>query len=267
MNNVDFQSRRVSLKLDETIDLKAPAGVRMRIISHFPDQRLLRAGGTSVFQRGQAVETWLRPFEVAMWEITPGGIDVEASQIQSRELPIQKPDVESHRLVLEPLGAQEAVSNMPGYSGMEINYGPPTADFRSSMSRPTLGEFEHMGYRKRILALRTILPNYGPDPHVLAIVLRFRKNGKLWRYRQPADLVQAKATIGGQPILRFETVPNFRQTENNEWSPWLVFKIRTSRAWSGKDLVMAINAYLPPEVEVETEGWLVPQWWNPSPAM
>jgi hypothetical protein len=79
--------------------------------------------------------------------------------------------------------------------------------------------------------------------------------------------VQAKGTIGGQPILRFETVPNFRQTENNEWCPWLVFKIRTNHAWPGKDLVLAINAYLPPEVEIETEGWLVPQWWKPSPAM
>jgi hypothetical protein len=73
--------------------------------------------------------------------------------------------------------------------------------------------------------------------------------------------VQAKATIAGQPILRFEAVPNFRQTGNNEWCPWLVFKIRMNPAWSGGELIAAINAYLPPEVEVQAEAWVVPQWW------
>jgi len=96
-------------------------------------------------------------------------------------------------------------------------------------------------------------------PHMLAFVLRFKKDGKSWRYQQLADLVQAQATIGDQPIIRFETVPNFRQIE---WCPWLVFRIRTNPGWSGKDAVLAINAYLPPEVEVQCEGWVVPQWWG-----
>jgi hypothetical protein len=168
---------------------------------------------------------------------------------------------------LKTLASQQTVPNMPGQAGLEIDYGPPVPTFRSSINRSTLDGFEHMGYKKRMWAQQTTLPNYATGPRVLAIVLRFRNGGKLWRCKQPADLVQAKATIGGQPILRFETVPNFRQTENNEWSPWIVFKIRTNDAWSGKDLLIAMNAYLPPEVEVETEGWLVPQWWDSGPAM
>jgi hypothetical protein len=267
MNNVDFQSRKVILKLDETINLKASQGERMRVVSHFPDQALLRVDGTSMFQHGQTIETWLRPFEIAMWEIIPEGTEAKLAPFAARQLPTQTPDIQSQRLVLKTLGTQEAVPNMPGYSGLEINFGPPLPTFRSSMNRPTLDEFERMGYQKRIWAEGTTLPHFGAGPQILAIVLRFKKDGKLWRYRQPADLVQAKATVGGQPILRFETVPSFRQTENNEWCPWLVFKIRTSNAWSGKDLVMAINAYLPPEVEVETEGWLIPLWWNSGPAM
>ena len=31
--------------------------------------------------------------------------------------------------------------------------------------------------------------------------------------------------------------------------------------------MVAINAYLPPEIEVETEGWLIPLWWNSVSAM
>ena len=123
-----------------------------------------------------------------------------------------------------------------------------------------------MGYRKQILLREATLPAYGAAPQVLAVVLRFQKDGRPWRCRQPADLVQAKATIGGQPILRFETVPNFRQTENNESCPWLVFKIRIIPL-VGQQMAMAINAYLPPEVGVDIEGWLVPRWWSPSPAM
>lgn len=261
MNNVDFQSRRVQLKLDDTIGLKSPGGVRVRLFSHFPEQGSLHQSGQAVFQTGQTIETWLRPFEVAMWEVVPETQAAKGSGLQPRKLPSGKADVDSQRLVLETEVLPAEVPHMPGYSGMDIYYGPPEPNFRTAMARPTLEEFRKMGYEKRIMARMAKLPQMGPGHHVLAIVLRFRKDGKPWRYRQPADLVQAKATIGGQPILRFMTVPNFRQTNNNEWCPWLVFKIRMNPAWSGKDLFAAINAYLPPEVEVDTEAWVVPQWW------
>ena len=262
MNNADFQSRRIQLKLDETIGLKGPGGRRVRLLSHFPEQTKLQQAGQAVFQIGQTLDTWLRPFEVAMWEFLPEEQAAKEPEFQPRELPGAKAGVESYRLALETETLPAEAPDMPGYSGMEIYYGPPEPNFRSTMVRPTLEEFQKMGYEKRILARRAKLPQMQAGPHVLAIVLRFRKDGKWWRYRQPADLVQAKATIGGQPILRFETVPNFRQTENNEWCPWLVFKIRMNPAWFGKEMVAAINAYLPPEVEVHSEAWIVPQWWT-----
>ncbi len=262
MNNADFQARPVRLKLDDTIGLRAPSGTRVRLLSHFLEQATLLQAGQGVFQVGQTIETWLRPFEVAMWEVAPEAKASQESGFRPRELPGGKAEVESHRLVLEAEALPAEAPEMPGYSGMEIYYGPPELHFRSTMVRPTLDEFRKMGYEKRILARRAKLPQLQSGPHVLAIVLQFRKDGKWWRYRQPADLVQAKATIGGQPILRFETVPNFRQTENNEWCPWLVFKIRMNPAWSGKDLLAAINAYLPPDVEIHAEAWVVPQWWT-----
>ena len=67
---------------------------------------------------------------------------------------------------------------------------------------------------------------------------------------------------GNGVTQKMGAVPNFRQTQNNQWSPWLAFKTRMSAGWSGKDLRVAINAYLPPEVECQEEAWLVPQWWE-----
>ena len=109
-------------------------------------------------------------------------------------------------------------------------------------------------------ARRAIVPKLDGEPHVLALVLRMRKAGKLWRYRQPADLIQTSARVGEQ-VLHLEAVPSFRQTGNNQWAPWLVFRIRTSPTWSGKDFHVAFTAYLPPDVECEYKGWVVPEWW------
>jgi hypothetical protein len=253
MNNVDFESRPVRLSLDKTIGLKTRDAGNLRIISHFPAQAELHLDGQSNFKAGQTIETWLRPFEVALWEVAPEGHVAKGERVMlTRDLAAPKAGVESHHLELEV---------EPLASWMEIYFGEPDANFRSTMRRPTLEEFKSMGYRKRILSHRVKLPEF-MGPHVLAFVLRFKKDGKWWRYRQPADLVQAKAMIGDQPIIRFETVPNFRQTENNEWCPWLVFRMRTNPGWSGKDAVLAINAYLPPEVGILCEGWMVPHWWG-----
>jgi hypothetical protein len=253
MNNVDFESRPVRLSLDKTIGLKSDNVGNLRIVSHFPDRAELQMDGQSNFKGGQTIETWLRPFEVAMWEVaSERHVAEEERPSSARNLAAPKAGVESHHLEMQP---------EPLASWMEISFGEPESMFRSTKRRPTLAEFESMGYRKRVLGYRTKLREF-TWPHMLAFVLRLRKDGKWWRYQQPADLIQAKAMIGDQPIIRFDTVPNFRQTENNEWCPWLVFRIRTNPAWSGKDAVLAISAYLPPEVEIQCEGWVVPQWWG-----
>ena len=253
MNNVEFESRPVRLRLDLTIGLRTGDQEKLRIVSHFPDQSRLLFNGEPHFQPGQTIETWLRPFEVALWEVLPeDGIAEVDTPSASRDLAAPKAGVESHHLELQP---------EPLAPWMEIKFGEPDSHFRSTMRRPSLAEFADMGYRKRVLAHRATLPRF-EGPQVLAFVTRLRKSGKWWRCHQPADLLQAKAIIGDQSIVHFETVPNFRQTENNEWSPWLVFRIRTNPTWSGKDVVLTISAYLPPEVEIACEGWVVPQWWG-----
>lgn len=142
---------------------------------------------------------------------------------------------------------------------MDALFAEPNSSFRSTVTRPTREEFEGRGYQKRIFARCTKLPDLGGRPHVLAIVLRLLKDGKWWRHRQPADLIQAAAWVDNQ-ALHLEAVPGFRQSENNQRAPWLVLKIRINPARSGKDFRVGINAYLPPDVECHDEGWVVPEW-------
>ena len=129
------------------------------------------------------------------------------------------------------------------------------------MHRPTLEEFKQMRFEKRIIARQVMLPALDAQPHVLAILLRFQQDGKPWRHTQPADLVQLKATIGDQLVIRFVPVPSFRAIHNT-WSPWLVFRTRMSSTWSSKRLVAALTAYLPAEVQCQVEGWVIPEWWG-----
>ena len=253
MNNAEFAARKVNLRLDESIGLNTPAGSRLRLIEHFPGRAELIDVNASFFESGQAIEPWLRPFEVALWEVVPEGHQTNLPQaLIRRTLPTKQPDAQSHRLELEsePVGA-----------GMEIYFAEPDPHFRSAMNRPTLDEFKQRGYEKRILARMAKLPDLYGRRHVLALVLRLKREGKWWRYRQPADLIQMSARVDEQ-VLHFEAVPSFRQTGNNQWAPWLVFKIRTTPGWSGKDLHVAFNAYLPPDVECQDEGWVVPEWWT-----
>ncbi len=252
MNNVDFQARKISLRLDESIGLKSPAGTGLGLMGHFPDHSELVREGEASLESGQTIEAWLRPFEVALWEIAPeGGPATRAVGLGRRTLAKGKPDIQSHRLELE---------TEPAGAGMEVYFAEPDPHFRAAMNRPALAEFKRLGYEKRIMARRAKMPDLEGRPHVLALVLRLRKEGKWWRHRQPADLIQTSARVGDQ-VLHLEAVPNFRQTGNNQWAPWLVFKIRTNPAWSGKDFHVAFNAYLPPEVDCQDEGWVVPEWW------
>jgi hypothetical protein len=251
MNNVSFEARRVSFRLDETLGMKAPAGSKLGLLAHFPDQEELHLDGKKAFESGETIDTWLRPFEVTMWEVVPEGSQATLKGFRPRDLPTSMPEVQSQRLGIEAqtIGA-----------GMEIQFGGPEPTFRSAVGRPTLEELRQKGYAKRIIARRAKLPELDSKPAYLAIAIKLRKGGKWWRYIQLADILQIKGMVDDQQI-QFEAVPNFRQTL---WANyfWQVFRTRMSPTWSGKNLKVAINAYLPPEVESEEEAWIVPEWWK-----
>jgi hypothetical protein len=255
MNNMSFDSRPLSLKLDKSLGLDAPTGTRLVLRSQFPERLGLRMKGQE-FESGKTVTTWLRPFEVAMWEIAAGGAAKLPQHMKWRELPGAEPDVSSQQLESKDIALAP---------GMEIDFADPEGNFsstvfRSPVPRPSLEELARAGYIKRIMARQTSLPSEIAGGYLLAIVLRLRMGGKPWRHGQLADLIQIRATVDGQGIQP-ETVPNFRQILF-QTAPWMVFKTRMSSAWSGKELRFAINGYLPPEVEWREEIWLVPQWWE-----
>lgn len=149
MNNVHFQSRPARLKLGETIGLKAPASTGLRLRAYFPDQAELRLRGQDTFKSGQTIETWLRPFEVAMWELIAQGMAAKQKGWGQRDLPEEKLAIWSQRLALEsgPVGPD-----------MEIYFADPSANFRSPARRPTLKELERDGFEKWIIARRGTLP-------------------------------------------------------------------------------------------------------------
>ena len=247
MNNLHFDARLVALQLGEKIGLRVSAGTKLRLLERFPEQRELLNNRQAVFEVGDTVEAWLRPFEAAMWEIVPESAG-EAVGWAARDIGVR---LGSYRLDLQlDMVAPEA----------EIVFGEPQEVVRASFRRRPVDELRRAGYRKQVMVRRTVFPPLGDAGHVLGIVLRLRKNGQWWRYEQLADLIQIKARVGGQPT-GFEAVPNVRQTEEGQWCPWLVFKTRTSSNWSGQELWFAINAYLPRQVECELEAWVVPEWW------
>jgi hypothetical protein len=195
---------------------------------------------------GEAIDVWLRPFEVAMWEVVP---EDDPRVATYRPLPVDAAHV-SHRLAFAP------TQPMPD---LVMEFGDPTPYFRSTRRRPTLAEYARLGYHKRVLAWEATIPQLATGGHVLAIIVRMHQDGQPWRHPQPADLMQMRGMVGDR-LIRFEPVPNFRQTENNQRAHWLVFKIRTASTWAGKLFHCVMTTYLPPSVILEEEGWIVPEW-------
>lgn len=251
VNNASFEARQVSIRFDEKLGMKAPVGSKLRLLSHYPDQRELHQNGKAVFASGETLETWLRPFEVAMWEVVADSGQAARKGFAPRELPTSTPEVQSRRLTLE---------GVPIGPGLDIPLGDTPSTFRSILPRPTVDELKQRGFEKRIIARQVKLPATELGPAYLALTLKLHKGSKPWRYNHLADLIQTKALIDDEQI-QLETVPNFRQTLWADYF-WIVFRTRIVPTWFGKTLKVGINAYLPPEVESEEEAWLVPEWWT-----
>jgi hypothetical protein len=238
MNNVDFQARPAELKLTEEIGLKAPSGTPLTLRTHFPERDVFVRNGETTFKSGEVATFMLRPFEVVMMEVwEEGAVMKDIEGFGRRELPSpESSEASSYSIRLEDQEIQ---------SGMEV----PFANADRLMQQ---------GYEKRIVPRRGKIPRMNDRTYTLAVVLRLRKNGKWWRHDRLVELLQVRATVGGAK-LHFEPVPNHVQ---RNWAPWLVLKSPASSSWANEDLRLAITAYLPPEVELSEEVWLVPNWWE-----
>jgi hypothetical protein len=255
MNNVDFKPRQIELALDSSLGMTVHSG-EVTLEAHYPEVEALSLDGRSSFALGERLRIWLRPFEVALWRFSPTGT-VAASK-RARYLESSSSKVESWQLHLSPMKTSLQ---------LQASFGDPSfrPDSASQANGPeaALAEFQKLGYENKFLCFGTTLPSSNLGRHTLAIIVRFTKDGKPWRNRQPARLVQVIAMVDDQRLVEFEAVPNFRQIGNNESTPWIVFRMRTSSEWSGKTLKFGLNAYLPPEIKIETECWVVDNWWRP----
>ena len=121
---------------------------------------------------------------------------------------------------------------------------------------------EKENFRPGFVASQCDLPHLLDQRHLLALVCQFQRDGKPWRRSQMSEVAQATADVDGR-IIEFTRTPDFRQTSNNQWNPWLVFSAPLPRAFSGKRVRFGLNTYLPEGVTCRTAAWVIKEWWTP----
>jgi hypothetical protein len=237
LNNVSFDSRTAKLLLGERIGLRASKGQRLQMRLHHPLQAVLTRMGSASFTVGEEVGIHLRPFEVAMIEIAPQA--VAEGGLPPRELS----EASSGYAYAVPIGETTEASEL------EVHF----ADSEVLGSR---------GYRSRYHAFEGTLPAYANGRHQVAVVNTFHRQGRRWRQSQMSKLVQAMARVDGS-IVEFTATPDYRQTGNNQWNPWIVFSAPLPAAFAGKPIQFGIASYLPEDVETSTKLWVIKEWWKP----
>ncbi len=239
-NNMHFASRKVELDLGPDLHLEGPKNALLKIISHFPDQIQLRKEDGSTFRVGDRAEIWLRPFEVLMLEVAPEDAipeNLSVRRASSREF--------------ERLGVSLPLSRVEIADWMKIRF----ADAE---------RFEKEGKRKTMVAFEATLPPLKEGQHILAIPVRLRRGSAEWRYSPTVvEIVQVVARVGARDLALIP-VPDARQYGDTQKAgcSWVLYKIRLNPSWSHEKLEFAVHAYLPEDVEPQTEAWVVQQWWQ-----
>ncbi|MEW6752707.1 MAG: hypothetical protein AB1505_17255 [Candidatus Latescibacterota bacterium] len=257
VNNAHFASRPAVLRLDASLGLEGRPGTPFHVRSHFPEAtRLLPSDGTR-FRWGDAVEVWLRPFEVLMLEVSPRARG-------TGWLPVRSVDAAE----AAALGVVLPLRDAPLAEGMEVTVAEAE-------------RFRQMGHRPQVYAYASALPDRsavgedpGPQPRpqpILAVVVRLRQGQDEWRYSPVVvEIVQVLVRVGGHPV-QLVPVPDGRQFGNTQKAgcSWVVYRTRLGHATAGADLRIAVHAWLPQDVEARVEAWVVDRWWaeeaRPSP--
>jgi hypothetical protein len=237
LNNVHFQSRVFKLTLDGAIGFAGSGPVR--ICRHFPETSLICQQGSRDFMVGQTVNIWLRPFEVAMFEIGPEAQLTEHLSFAVENLS-EKPEILGRRLELTP-----------------VEPSPDSEIVFAEADRLTQG-----GLEKKLSAFRLRIPEFSQSRPVLAVVARHLQRGEPFREGTVADLSQIHARIGEKRVY-FYTTPTVKATINT-WSHWLVFRTTLNSRMQDKQMEIALTSYLPSDGKCEIEAWVLPLWWSHS---
>jgi hypothetical protein len=240
LNNASFVSRKAQLRLDESLGLKARAGASLGLVSHFPERtRLIRKDGVP-YRAGDSLDLWLRPFEVLMLEVKRTGAGAAG-------LPVRRVTDEE----ADDLGVSLPLEAVPPDAGSQVRF-------------VDAARFEQQGFAQRVHALRSTLPSLDGLQLILAVAVRLRRGEAEWRYSPVvAEIVQVTARVADRNV-QLVPVPDARQFGNTQKAgcSWVVYRVRLSRDWSGKALRLAVNAWLPADVEAQVEAWVVKRWWR-----
>ncbi len=243
LNNVHFTPREAQFRLGPELGFDAPPGVPVELVTHFPDRkRIVRENGEP-FRFGDSVTIGVRPFEVLMLEVAPGGAAVS-------DWPVRK----AFSSDLDGLGVSLALAPQPLADWMKIRF----AD---------AARFEQMGHKPKASGWTSALPSLDGDQPILAIAVRLHEGNHEWRYAPTVvEIVQVVTRVGDRKI-QLIPVPDARQFGNTQkaGASWVVYKVRLNPTWSGEKLHFAVHTCLPPGVEAQVNAWVVRQWWRESP--
>ena len=185
---------------------------------------------------GGAAEIEMMPFEVMMVEVQPGAGVTAGLATRDAKLP----PVYSYHV---------PVRAIPYRDELEIHF----AD---------AAELRGEGMENRVSVFEAQLPAYPAERYSIAIVNRFRKDGRPWRQSQMSRYVQAIATVDGT-VVEFTRTPDFRQVSNNQWNPWIVFSAPLPKRFAGRPIQFGVSAYLPEGTGMTTDLWVIKEWWKP----
>ena len=100
INNMEFRPRQIELSLDQLFGFTVHRG-QFTLEAFYPETETLLLDGKGSFPSGERLRLWLRPFEVALWRISPAGTVTES--ISTRNIESRGCEVESWRLDLSPM--------------------------------------------------------------------------------------------------------------------------------------------------------------------
>jgi hypothetical protein len=239
LNNAHFAARRVELELGPDLGLTARAGTELHLRTHFPEPAAVLPDGDR-WQCGDRVELWLRPFEVLLLEVSRRA--GPRPHRAPRRVTASQAEAAGQRLELEP---------RPVAPRLEVRFAEAA-------------RFAARGDQPQAAGWRVTLPSALPERPLLGLVVRLRRGDEEWRYSPTVvEIVQAVARCGGT-ALQFVPVPDGRQYGNTQHAgcSWLVYKVRLGQHLAGQQLDVAVHAWLPAEVQVHVEAWLVDRWWR-----
>jgi hypothetical protein len=97
----------------------------------------------------------------------------------------------------------------------------------------------------------------------VVVAARLSREGVWWYHPEPHELVRLTARLRGAEVY-VETLPRVA-SQNGPGYPWVVFRMPAGQSWSEQELRLNLRSFLPEDVELSLEGWVLEPWWLRRP--